>query len=91
MNNSKLTAITIIPIITPMIVILLFSYSCAIGISSSKEINTIIPATAEKSNPKIVSLKNGRKTRYPTIAPIGSVIPDKNDIKKAFFLLPVEK
>ena len=59
--------------------------------SSSNEIKTIIPATAENNNPKIVSLKNGRKIKYPTIAPIGSVIPERNEIINAFFFLPVEK
>lgn len=90
MNRRRLTAIIAIPSIVPIIVTLLFSYSRAIGSSSSIEINTIIPDITPKSIPNIVSLKNGLSIRYPIIAPSGSVIPEKNDTRNALFLLPVE-
>ena len=89
-NSKRLKAIIAIPSTTPIIVTLLFSYSLAIGRSSSIEINTIIPAIAPKSIPNTVSLKNGLKRRYPIIAPNGSVIPEKNETINAFFLLPLE-
>ncbi len=89
-NNSKLRAIIPIPRMVPIIVTLLFSYSRAIGRSSSIEINTIIPAIAPNKIPNSVSLKNGRSIRYPIIAPKGSVIPEKKETIKAFFLLPLE-
>ena len=89
-NKSKLRAIIAIPSMTPIIVTLLFSYSRAIGKSSSIEINTIIPAIIPNKTPNTTSLKNGRKIKYPIIAPKGSVIPEKNDTVNALFLLPVE-
>ena len=88
---SKLTAITAIPKIKPIIVTLLFSYSLAIGSSSSTDINTIIPAMNPNSSPNTISLKNGLNSKYPITAPIGSASPDKNDILNAFFLSPVAK
>lgn len=48
---------------TPIIVTLLFSYSRAIGKSSSIEINTIIPAIIPNKIPNTTSLKNGRKIK----------------------------
>lgn len=77
------------PVTKPIMVILLFSYSLAIGSNSSIDMNTIIPAIIPNKIPNIMSLKNGRKIKYPIIAPKGSVIPEKKDTIKAFFLLPV--
>ncbi len=62
-NKSKLSAIIAIPSMTPIIVTLLFSYSRAIGKSSSIEINTIIPAIIPNKIPNTTSLKNGRKIK----------------------------
>lgn len=89
-NSNKLTAIIAIPKTVPIIVTLLFSYSRAIGSSSSIEMNTIIPAIKPNNIPNTVSLKKGLKIMNPIIAPKGSVSPEKNETKKAFFLLFVE-
>ena len=58
-----------------------------IGRSSSKEINTIIPPTADSVTARTVSLMNGPRRRKPIIAPTGSARPEDREYKKAFFLL----
>lgn len=88
-NNNKLTAITTIPAIRPYIAKWCSPYFLAVGNNSSKDIKTIIPATADNNIPKVISLKIFLNKVYPIIAPIGSDIPDKKEYKKAFFLSPV--
>jgi hypothetical protein len=88
-NNKRLTAITAIPDTRPYIDRWCSPYFSAEGRSSSREIKTIIPATAAKIIPKTISFINGIKIRYPIKAPIGSDRPDRKEYKKAFFLLPV--
>lgn len=62
-NIIRLTAITTIPPMQPRIIVLLLSYSRAIGISSSIAIYTIIPAISPKIIPYMVPLRKGRRTR----------------------------
>ncbi len=48
-----------------------------------------MPATAAKSIPSSVPLRNGARNMNAKIAPSGSVIPDNSENRKAFRLLPV--
>ena len=85
MNNNKLTAMTAIPAIRPYIERCPSSYFLAAGNNSSKEINTMIPATAANIRLNITSFRNGIKMRKATNAPTGSANPDKKESLKAFF------
>ena len=40
---------------------------------------TMIPATEEKINPNVVSVKKLRRTKYPISAPTGSARPERNE------------
>ena len=65
---------TKIPTIIPILVRCSLPYLLAMGISSSKQIKTMIPATSaiEAANTKV--FKKGKRTRIASIAPIGAVI-----------------
>ena len=52
---------------------------------------TIMPATRPNKTPYTTEPKTSLKISQPSRAPIGSEIPDRNDQKRAFNLLPVAK
>lgn len=60
-NND--TAINAIPLTMPYMQRWCSPYSSAVGKSSSKEMNTMIPATAPNSRPKTPGEKKGIKTK----------------------------
>ena len=61
--KARLTAITSIPITTPLIARCPLPYSRAVGRSSSKEMNTMIPDTAASIPPTAKSSIHGISTR----------------------------
>ena len=63
--------------------------SPAAGSSSSKEMNTMIPATPANSTPNTVSFIMGRNTNHPSSAPRGSARPDKKEYRNALLREPV--
>lgn len=56
-----------------------------IGSSSSKLMNTIMPATNAKAVLSTKGVMNGNRTKNPMIAPIGSASPERRDQRNAFF------
>ena len=88
-NNSKLSAITAMPPTRPSMAKWCSPYSLADGKSSSKEIKTMIPATMAKITPKSTSFMKGPKMSQQTIAPKGSVKPEKIAYCMAFLREPV--
>ena len=86
-KRNKLTAITIIPAISPAMDRWCLPYFSAVGNSSSNEINAIIPATAANTIPFTNGDQNGIRNSQAISAPNGSANPDRNDSQKAFRLL----
>ena len=89
-NKVKLKNIKNIPAISPKIEICSFPKVREAGNNSSSDIQTINPPTIANITPNKKSLTNGKRIKPKISAPIGSLIPEKNDQKKAFFLLLVE-
>jgi len=80
---------TTIPVIMPAMAICPSVFSYAKGSSSSKLINTMIPATNASEYARMCGEMNGNRIKIPINAPIGSAMPERNEYVKAFFLLPV--
>lgn len=68
---------------------MMLPYSRAEGSSSSREINTIMPATPAKRMPKTRSLIMGMRSSHPMRAPTGSARPERKEYRKALPLEPV--
>jgi hypothetical protein len=65
------------------------SKALALGMSSSTEIDTMIPPVAARANPMTFVDRMGMRIAAARQAPAISLIPERNDQKNAFFLLLV--
>ena len=78
-SSRRLKAITAIPATMPQVELSRLPYSPAEGRSSSKEMNTMMPATPANRMPSAGPDRTGRSSSHPRRAPRGSARPDRRE------------